>query len=58
MTPLPKKKHAKSRTRTRQAATNLRLPQLATCQKCQSLKFPHQICPNCGYYFRKGKNKA
>ncbi|MDP2632166.1 MAG: 50S ribosomal protein L32 [Candidatus Curtissbacteria bacterium] len=50
MTPLPKKKHAKSRTRTRKAAISLRLPTLVTCPKCQSPKFPHHVCPNCGFY--------
>jgi len=57
MTPLPKKKHAKSRTRTRKAAISLRLPSLITCPNCKGLRFPHRACPSCGYY-AKGKNKA
>ncbi|MBI2599176.1 50S ribosomal protein L32 [Candidatus Curtissbacteria bacterium] len=56
MTPLPKKKHAKSRTRTRKAAISLRLPSLVTCPNCQGLRFPHRACPNCGYY--KGNKSA
>lgn len=50
MTPLPKKKHARSRTKTRKASITLKLPSLIACPKCQSLKFPHRACPNCGYY--------
>jgi len=50
MTPLPKKKHAKSRTRTRKAAISLNLPKLVSCPKCQNLKFPHQACSTCGFY--------
>ncbi|MBI2012702.1 50S ribosomal protein L32 [Candidatus Curtissbacteria bacterium] len=49
MTPLPKKKHAKSRTRKRKAAISLELPNLAKCPNCQNLKLPHRACPNCGY---------
>ena len=50
MTPLPKKKHAKSRTKTRKAAISLKIPQLIRCPKCNSLRLPHRKCPNCGYY--------
>ncbi|KKR58461.1 MAG: 50S ribosomal protein L32 [Candidatus Curtissbacteria bacterium GW2011_GWA1_40_47] len=50
MTPLPKKKHAKARTRKRKAAISLKIPELVACQRCQNLKFPHQACPSCGFY--------
>lgn len=50
MTPLPKKKHAKSRTRTRKSTRKILLPTLVTCNKCQSLRLPHRACPKCGYY--------
>jgi len=50
MTPLPKKKHAKSRTRTRKAAINFSLPKLVTCSNCKELKVPHRVCPHCGFY--------
>ncbi|OGD88684.1 50S ribosomal protein L32 [Candidatus Curtissbacteria bacterium RIFCSPLOWO2_02_41_11] len=50
MAPLPKKKHAKARTKTRKAAINLSLPHLVTCSKCQNLKLPHRVCPTCGFY--------
>ncbi|MBI2327007.1 50S ribosomal protein L32 [Candidatus Curtissbacteria bacterium] len=53
MAPLPKKKHAKSRTRTRKAAIHFKLPSLIVCPNCQSLKLPHKVCPNCGYYSAK-----
>lgn len=50
MTPLPKKKHARSRTRTRKAAIALKIPQLIHCLKCGTLRYPHSKCPNCGFY--------
>jgi len=53
MTPLPKKKHAKSRTRTRKAAIRFKLPNLIACPNCQNLKLPHKACSSCGYYSAK-----
>ena len=47
---LPKKKHAKARTRIRKAAIGLPMPALVKCPRCQDLKFPHRVCPHCGYY--------
>ncbi len=59
MTPLPKKKHAKSRTKTRKSTWKLSLPKLVTCSNCQSLRLPHRACPNCGFYdkVKAGKGK-
>lgn len=50
MTPLPKKKQAKSRTRTRKSTKTMSLPKLVQCPKCKELKFPHRACQSCGYY--------
>ncbi|OGD95624.1 50S ribosomal protein L32 [Candidatus Curtissbacteria bacterium RIFCSPHIGHO2_12_FULL_38_9b] len=50
MTPLPKKKHAKSRTKIRQAALKYKMPHLVKCSNCSQLKFTHQVCTKCGYY--------
>ena len=50
MTPLPKKRHAKARTRRRKSTKKLILPGLITCPKCTNLKFPHIVCKSCGYY--------
>jgi large subunit ribosomal protein L32 len=50
MTPLPKKRHAKARSRTRKAAIKYKLPDLVTCPNCQSLKLTHRTCLKCGYY--------
>ena len=50
MTPLPKKKHAKSRTRVRKSTKKIRLPKLVECSNCKELKFPHKICQNCNKY--------
>ncbi|MCR4324126.1 MAG: 50S ribosomal protein L32 [Candidatus Curtissbacteria bacterium] len=50
MTPLPKKKHAKSRTRTRKSTKTISLLATVICPKCQGLKLPHHACPNCSFY--------
>lgn len=50
MTPLPKKKHAKSRTRVRKSTKKMSLPKLVKCANCGDLKFPHRICQNCKVY--------
>jgi len=52
---LPKKKHAKARSRTRNAAIRLKLPGLVACSNCGELKIPHTICLKCGSY---GPKKA
>lgn len=55
MTPLPKKKHAKSRTRTRKSAISFQLPHLILCPNCGELRFPHRACPKCGFYKKNKK---
>jgi len=50
MTPLPKKRHAKARTRTRKSTKKIALPKLVTCPKCKSLRLTHRACPKCGFY--------
>ena len=50
MTPLPKKKHAKSRTRVRKSTKKISLPKLVKCSSCGELKIPHQLCQKCGKY--------
>jgi len=49
---LPKKKHAKARSKTRRAAIRLKLPGLVVCPNCGELKIPHTICTKCGSYGR------
>jgi len=58
MTPLPKKKHAKSRSRTRHSTKGISLPSLIACANCGNLRFPHRVCPNCGQYKKADKTKA
>ena len=57
MTPLPKKKHAKARTRTRKAAISFSPPTLVTCSNCKELKVPHRACPHCGFFKQEAKDK-
>lgn len=50
---LPKQKQSKTRGKKRRTHWKLSFPGLITCPHCHSLKLPHRICRNCGYY--KGK---
>ncbi len=50
---LPKKKHAKARTRKRRGSLRVKVPQLVTCPNCKKDILPHTVCPYCGFY--KGK---
>ncbi|MBI4029234.1 MAG: 50S ribosomal protein L32 [Candidatus Blackburnbacteria bacterium] len=52
MTPLPKKKHTRSRTGKRRGHIKLSLPNLSTCPKCKKMKLPHVVCPHCGYHHK------
>jgi large subunit ribosomal protein L32 len=48
---VPKKKTSKAKGRSRRAA-NWRLTPAArsTCPRCDSVRPPHVVCPNCGWY--------
>ncbi len=52
MTPLPKKKHTKSRSgkRLNSPSNKKGLPQVLKCPSCGKLKAPHKACPSCGFY--------
>jgi large subunit ribosomal protein L32 len=54
MTPLPKRKLSKGRTRNRRSHEALRSPALVECASCHELRLPHHVCPSCGNY--KGVN--
>jgi large subunit ribosomal protein L32 len=48
--PVPKRKTSKSRRDKRRTHWKLVFRGMALCPRCQEAKFPHRICPNCGYY--------
>lgn len=50
MAPLPKRRHSTRRGGKRQAAIKLDLLGLVKCPNCGSLRLPHRVCKNCGYY--------
>ncbi|HAC17800.1 MAG TPA: 50S ribosomal protein L32 [Dehalococcoidia bacterium] len=50
MPPLPKKKHSKKRKAGRSAHHFLKRMAISTCPQCRSVRLPHRVCPNCGYY--------
>ena len=47
---VPKKKHSKTRTRTRSANWKGSVPAYSSCPQCKQPKLPHRVCGNCGYY--------
>jgi large subunit ribosomal protein L32 len=48
---VPKKKTSKAKGRSRQAsAWRLGRPARSVCPHCQTVKVPHVVCPNCGWY--------
>jgi len=48
---LPKRKMSRVRRDRRRAHyLRLRMPHMAPCAKCHTLKLSHHVCPNCGTY--------
>ncbi|RAP34097.1 50S ribosomal protein L32 [Candidatus Marinamargulisbacteria bacterium SCGC AG-410-N11] len=47
---VPKKRHSKSRKRTRRSNWKVTLPNLTTCTQCGQKIRAHSACQYCGYY--------
>ncbi len=48
---VPKRKTAKSATRSRRAANmQISAKGLVKCPQCNEPKLSHRMCPECGYY--------
>ena len=47
---LPKRRISRTRGRTRRSHQALALPGQTACPHCNTVKRPHRVCPNCGYY--------
>lgn len=47
---VPKKKLSRTRSGKRRSHLALKPINLGKCKKCDELKLPHTICPNCGTY--------
>jgi len=65
MPPHPKRKHSKSRRDMRRAHDALQPTNLVACSNCGSMRLPHTVCSNCGFYegrevieVKKEKKKA
>jgi len=50
MAPQPKRKHSKGRRNNRRAHDALQPRNLTNCSNCGSMRLPHTVCSNCGYY--------
>ncbi|MBI4091373.1 50S ribosomal protein L32 [candidate division WWE3 bacterium] len=49
MTPLPKRKLSKGRTRRRRNSySGILIAQTVKCKNCGADKLPHRLCANCG----------
>lgn len=46
----PKRRHSKTRKRTRRAAIMLKSAATVACPNCSKPTLSHQACQNCGYY--------
>lgn len=46
----PKRRHSIARKGKRRASIKLATVKSVLCKNCQSPKFSHTICANCGYY--------
>lgn len=48
---VPKKKMSKSKSRSRRAsAWRVGNPGRSACPRCSTIKRPHRVCGNCGWY--------
>jgi large subunit ribosomal protein L32 len=47
---LPKRRHSRMRGRKRRTHQRLRKGGTTLCPRCDTVKEPHRVCPNCGYY--------
>jgi len=50
MTPLPKRRQSRGRTRRRRAHDHLSRIKLVECPTCHEMRLPHRVCANCGSY--------
>lgn len=48
--PNPRFRHTPSRRDKRRANWKLNSPNITLCPKCGSVKLPHRVCLECGYY--------
>ena len=53
----PKRRHSKSRKRTRRASISQMAPVLVSCKNCGKLTLSHTVCKECGYYGTKAAQK-
>jgi large subunit ribosomal protein L32 len=47
---LPKRRHSSTRRDKRRTHWKMKNPAVSRCPHCSTVKLPHRVCPNCGYY--------
>jgi large subunit ribosomal protein L32 len=50
MPPHPKRKLSKGRRDRRRSQDALQARNLVACSNCGSMRLPHKVCSNCGFY--------
>ncbi|HHX64569.1 MAG TPA: 50S ribosomal protein L32 [Chloroflexi bacterium] len=50
MTPLPKRRQSRGRTRRRRSHDALKPANLVECPSCHNMRLPHRACQHCGAY--------
>jgi large subunit ribosomal protein L32 len=50
---VPKRRQSNSRRDKRRSTKKIKSSQHSTCPQCGSVKLPHRICGECGYYGKK-----
>lgn len=46
----PRSRWSKARTGARRSQWKLSVPGLVNCPQCHTLKLPHKVCKECGFY--------
>ncbi len=54
---VPVKHHSKSKVGRRRSQLALAKQAVKPCPQCQGPTFSHRVCPQCGFYYQKDKNK-
>ena len=47
---VPRRKHSRARKGKRASHQGLRRIGVTYCERCETAKPPHRVCPNCGRY--------
>ena len=55
---VPKRRTSKRRKRARNTHKTAPAIAIQACPQCRSMKQPHRVCPECGYYAGEARIEA